>query len=277
MPEHLVLRCDLNAALIGTSVTSEYELLKRLHGAGLRVPRPIYVHAGKYPLGGDFIVVERLPGNVMGDFFTAPTEKDVVLQLADQLANLHTLPPTDFAGCDGLRIASVSADALADELTKLQANITQHGDDSPIEASACDWLRAHLNDAEPLLGLVHGDIGFHNILIHDGRLTALLDWELSHMGHPAEDLGYCRSAVEGVVDWREFVARYRESGAPPISDAAIDFYTLWVIVRFHALAVRLRSAVVSGVVPGLDLTLTSLVIPPNLQRLMARYLNQFGG
>lgn len=276
LPEHLVLRCDANAALIGTSVTSEYELLRRLHDAGLRVPRPIGMNAEREPIGGAFIVVERLPGKALGDFFTAPPEKDIVLQLADQLANLHRLTPADLAGCDGLRTASVSADTLAEELKKLRADITQHGDGSPIETSACDWLQAHLTDAEPLLGLVHGDLGFHNILIHDNRISALLDWELAHIGHPAEDLGYCRSAVEGVVDWQEFVTRYRESGAPPISDAAIDFYTLWVIVRFHALAVRVRSAVVSGAVPGLDLTLTSLVFPPNLQRLMARYLKQFG-
>jgi aminoglycoside phosphotransferase (APT) family kinase protein len=275
LPEHLVLRCDANAALIGTSVTSEYALLKRLHHTGLRVPQPIWMNAEQSPVGGAFIVVERLPGKALGDFFSAPPDKEVVLQLADQLANLHRLTPPDLAGCDGLRTTSVSAASLAEELKKLRADITQHGDGSPIEASACDWLQAHLNDAEPLLGLVHGDLGFHNILIQDNRISALLDWELAHIGHPAEDLGYCRSAIEGVVDWHAFVARYREGGAPPISDAAIDFYTLWVIVRFHALAVRVRSSVVAGAVPGLDLTLTSLVFPPNLLRLMARYLARF--
>jgi aminoglycoside phosphotransferase (APT) family kinase protein len=278
LPQHLVLRSDLNAALTGTTVTSEYELLRRLHDAGVRVPRPLYMSAdGSSPIGSPFILMERLPGRTQGDLFNAPADRNVVLQLAEQLAYLHRQPPADFADCDGVRTTAVNAADLGVELDKLRTDIQTYGDGSAIEVMACDWLRAHLDDAEPCFAVVHGDPGFHNILVHDGHLSGVLDWELAHIGHPAEDLGYCRCAVEGALGWGEFLSRYRASGAPWLSDAAIDFYTLWVIVRFHALAVRVRSGVVSGAVPGLDLTLTSLVFPPNLLRLMARYLKQFGG
>lgn len=277
LPQHLVLRSDLNAALTGTTVTSEYELLRRLHDAGIRVPRPLYMNPDSAPLGAPFILMQRLPGRAQGDFFKAPADREVVLQLAEQLGRLHRLPFGYFADCSGLRTMAVSATALGAELQLLRADIEKHGDGSTIEAKACDWLRAHLGDAEPQLSLVHGDAGFHNILVDEGRLSGVLDWELAHIGHPAEDLAYIRSAVEGAMDWSDFIARYRDSGAPPLSEAAIDFYTLWVLVRFHSLALRVRSGVVSGAVPGLDLTLTSVVFPPNLQRLMARYLKQFEG
>ncbi len=57
----------------------------------------------------------------------------------------------------------------------------------------------------------------------------------------------------------------------------IDFHTQQVIVCFHSLAVRVRSGVVSGAVPGLDLMPNSFVLPPDLRRLMAWHLKQFGG
>lgn len=275
-PENLVLRRDLNASLIGTSVTSEHDLLVRLQASGMRVPRVLLMNDGQDPIGSPFILVERLPGRPRGDFFNAPTDPEVVLQLADQLGALHRLRVDDFTDCKGLRSAAVDASSLASDLESLRQDLARHGDGGVIESAAYNWLSKNVSDAEPMLSLVHGDLGFHNILVQEGRLTGLLDWELAHIGHPAEDLGYVRHAVERVVDWNRFMERYRASGAPVISDAAIDFYSLWVVVRFYALAARVRSGVAAGAVPGLDLTLTSVLFPPSLARLMARYLTQFG-
>ena len=60
--------------------------------------------------------------------------------------------------------------------------------------------------------LVHGDYNFHNLLFDGDRLSAVLDWELSHVGHPAEDLGYIKQTAEQSVAWEDFMAAYRDEG-----------------------------------------------------------------
>ena len=59
------------------------------------------------------------------------------------------------------------------------------GDLDPIE----DWLAAHLPAAEETT-IVHGDFGFHNLLVdpEGGRRYAVLDWELATLGDPLSDL-----------------------------------------------------------------------------------------
>jgi len=51
------------------------------------------------------------------------------------------------------------------------------------------WLLSREWPTNRPVALVHGDLGMHNILIRDGNLAALLDWELMHLGDPAEDIG----------------------------------------------------------------------------------------
>jgi len=54
-------------------------------------------------------------------------------------------------------------------------------------ASIDEWLRAHLPAHEDVT-IVHGDYGFHNLLVRRDRITAVLDWELATVGDPLADV-----------------------------------------------------------------------------------------
>ncbi|HKY92672.1 MAG TPA: phosphotransferase, partial [Nevskiaceae bacterium] len=82
--------------------------------------------------------------------------------------------------------------------------------------------------------LVHGDIGFHNLMRRDGRLAAILDWELTHLGDPAEDLAYPRiPMIEALTTWERFTEAYLAAGGPPEAcDArALAWYGVWAYTR----------------------------------------------
>jgi aminoglycoside phosphotransferase (APT) family kinase protein len=79
---------------------------------------------------------------------------------------------------------------------------------------ACAQAQALLDEGAPCV--VHGDIGAHNLLVHDDRLTAILDWEFSRVGDPAEDLGVARPNVIACMDWDEFLRIYRDAGGRPV-------------------------------------------------------------
>jgi aminoglycoside phosphotransferase (APT) family kinase protein len=54
-----------------------------------------------------------------------------------------------------------------------------------------DWLPAHLPPDDGQVSLVHGDFRLDNMIFDEsGRVVALLDWELSTLGHPFADMAY---------------------------------------------------------------------------------------
>ena len=69
---------------------------------------------------------------------------------------------------------------------------TEIGMQSKLIDAAIEWLGRHLDDAGCTLRLTHNHSGFHNFLVEGETLSALLDWELAALGHPAADLGYMR-------------------------------------------------------------------------------------
>lgn len=93
------------------------------------------------------------------------------------------------------------------------------------------WILTHLAMAEGPPVWVHGDVGFHNILMEGGRIVAVVDWEFAHAGDPAEDLSYCRPAVEELSSWEDFLAVYRAAGGPAVPAERLNAFEIWRGVR----------------------------------------------
>eukprot|EP00451_Oxyrrhis_marina_P031104 CAMPEP_0204371136 /NCGR_PEP_ID=MMETSP0469-20131031/46258_1 /ASSEMBLY_ACC=CAM_ASM_000384 /TAXON_ID=2969 /ORGANISM="Oxyrrhis marina" /LENGTH=254 /DNA_ID=CAMNT_0051361183 /DNA_START=11 /DNA_END=775 /DNA_ORIENTATION=+ len=77
-----------------------------------------------------------------------------------------------------------------------------------------NWLHQHMPTTEPTC-VVHGDIGLHNMIIHprEPKVSAIVDWELSTLGHPYVDVDYVASQVVG--GWRQEVS----AGVVPLTEA----------------------------------------------------------
>ena len=96
--------------------------------------------------------------------------------------------------------------------------------------------------------LLWGDAGPHNLLVADGRITALLDWELAHLGHPLEDLGAAQWACFDVLDPDAILGGLRVARRPgrPRRAALVPLPGLRVA---HGDAARLQPRVVRGLRP----------------------------
>jgi aminoglycoside phosphotransferase (APT) family kinase protein len=103
------------------------------------------------------------------------------------------------------------------------------GPDPVMKASLC-WLERNLPVPRRLC-LVHGDPGFWNLLVKDGRLSALLDWELWHLGDPIEDVSYVKGFVETIMSWEDFLAAYRAAGGVEYDSCAGEYYGIFRDVR----------------------------------------------
>lgn len=272
LPERFILRQDWASSVTGASVVPEFEILKRVHAAGIRVAKPLLLESGTEALSAPFLIVSCVDGKGEGDLFDPPPSEHMARQLAQQLGQLHAMTAAPFVGLPGVVERAYGEEALRAELESFRKVIAQFGEPCTTMDVAVDWLDRHVPKIEGPRLLVHGDLGFHNFLVHQGELTAVLDWELAHLGNPAEDLGYVRSWVEKMLPWDRFLSAYHEAGGPVSNALAIDFYTLWAGVRLYFLLLQARAAIVSGMLRDSEITYTCVHLTQVLLLRMSREL-----
>ncbi|MER7684955.1 phosphotransferase family protein [Streptomyces sp. NPDC097610] len=205
----------------------EFDVLRHVWAPDRPTPEPLWIEPSRNDLGGPFLVTRRAAGSNLGDVFEAKTSvpEQFSLDLADFLAQLHRLDPASVekAPVEPMR----TPEEIRQAIDAMAAKAEEATGIGPRLAAVLGWLRAHIPQAGGPPSLLHGDVGLHNALTENGRLTAMLDWERSHFGDPAEDLAYLRPSLEPVYPWQAFVDRYVEAGGKAPDPAAERFYTVW--------------------------------------------------
>lgn len=271
LPATVVVRQDWSSAVTGTSVVSEFALLKGVFEAGLRVPQPLLLEKSPDALGGPFLVVTPMPGAPQGDIFNPPRSEALALQLAEQMALLHRLPPDAFAAL-AVPTEAYTPEQLRAGLAGFRGLNGKLGFPSHTIEIALDWLEANIGRVTGAKALLHNDLGFHNFLVHGERLSAILDWELAHIGNPAADLGYVREWVGQMLPWSRFMEAYRAAGGPAVDAATLDFYTIWCGVRLYCLLLQARAGVAMGMVQDTEITYAVAQFLPQLLHRISREL-----
>jgi aminoglycoside phosphotransferase (APT) family kinase protein len=243
LPADLVVQRSLPGLVPGPAFVGEagqYALLDALHAAGLKVPRPLVLETGAEALGAAFIVTDRSPGlPAQPDYWSKVEPEGVALDLARQMALLHAQP---YAALQPKLAQSRERYDRAGWLEELEGfaarwHALAHWPSIAI-STAIAWMREHVDCLDERRALVHNDMIFHNILAEDGRITAILDWEQTSVGHPGEDLGYAYPSVSMATDWNRFMAVYAEAGGPPVTQRQVDYFALRACLRMLLLVLQ---------------------------------------
>ncbi|MGZ8818804.1 MAG: phosphotransferase [Mycobacterium sp.] len=117
------------------------------------------------------------------------TRESVSDALMCHIADLHALDP------EALDLPPMAVPATPREHATLDVDHWQnfhraYAPGNPVVAYVCDWLRRNAPSGVGRTVLVQGDTGPGNFVQHEGVVTAIVDWELSHLGDPYEDLGW---------------------------------------------------------------------------------------
>lgn len=226
-----VIRKDFAVSAGPLPVTREFPLLSALHRLGFPVAQPLWAEPDDTVIGGPFIVSRRVAGtSAASDWQDSPDlRRHFVDQFARLLAQLHTLTPATLLGHGDMGMRTAVQDHMKLYYDHYRARARSVS--GRLEASFA-WLAANMPATDDVAArLVHGDVGFHNILMHEGRIDALLDWEFAHFGDPAEDIGYCWQFIDKLVTWDMFMAMYASHGGAPISYRRASYYRVWGDVR----------------------------------------------
>jgi aminoglycoside phosphotransferase (APT) family kinase protein len=191
----------------------EFEVLKVAFVRGVLCPEPIAV--GECETGEDYLVMARVAGDtnprqlVAGEAYDR-TRASIIGQLAETLAHIHAIAPTEVSAAPNMRAPEGGEDPLMSARRMVEE--TYRADllnPHPAIEWAFRWLdRADRRAEEPgrTACLVHGDFRIGNILYDENGLTSVLDWEGTHIGEPEDDLSWFCTRV-----WR-FGRADREAG-----------------------------------------------------------------
>ncbi|MCV7282377.1 phosphotransferase family protein [Mycolicibacterium flavescens] len=135
------------------------------------------------------VAAQRVAGTDDLSGLDPATREAVSDELMRHIAALHALDPT------ALELPPMPVPTTAQEHATLDLDhwLRFHAANAPanpVVTFAGEWLRRNApNDVDRTV-LVQGDTGPGNFVQHEGRVTAVVDWELSHLGDPYEDLGW---------------------------------------------------------------------------------------
>jgi aminoglycoside phosphotransferase (APT) family kinase protein len=164
----------------------------------------------------NLVAAQRVPGT--DDLSRLdPVAREVLCDdFMRHVADLHALDPSTL-DLPAMAQPSTSREHATLDLDHWQAFHREHAPPNPVVTYACNWLRRTApNDVRKTV-LVQGDTGPGNFVHHDGAVTAVVDWELSHLGDAYEDLGWivARSLLFPFGDLRRRFAVYSEASGLP--------------------------------------------------------------
>lgn len=233
------------------AIEREFRVMKALEPSAVPVPQVLLYCADPRVIGAPFYLMEFVEGQVHWDAclpeMATSVRRRIYADMGRVLADLHSIDPSAVGLVNFGRPGNDFERQIYRWTQQYRLAETERQDDME---RLIAWLPAHLPPDDGLISVTHGDYRLDNLVFGSyGRALAVLDWELSTLGHPYADLAYqCaqwrlpagemrglkgidRTAI-GLPTEEEYVAAYLERrGGPPI-----QHWTFYLVVSLFRLA-----------------------------------------
>ncbi|MBM4267856.1 MAG: phosphotransferase family protein [Deltaproteobacteria bacterium] len=235
------------------AVDREYRAMKALASTDVPVPRVLVLCEDESVIGQWFFVMECVPGRVFRDP-SLPGEEPAMRAaiydaMNDTLARLHRVDPDAVGLGDYGKPGKYIDRQIARWIKQYEASKTE---EIPSFDRLVEWLPRNVPPGEER-AIAHGDFRLENLIVHptEPRIVAVIDWELSTLGHPLADLGFnvmgyfmppATGQVGGLHDPRHgipSVQEYADAYARRMGRERIerlDFYVVFSMFRMAAIA-----------------------------------------
>jgi len=263
----LVLRRDPGSTTLNTQRREEFLVQQAAFDERVPVPRPYWLAPDAEVLGAPSYLMQRVEGETLArrllrDDAYAQARGVMTAQLGEILAGIHRV---DVAR-HGLEFLPTpppgESPALAelDRYEQLFRGIAP--EPHPAFELALRWLRAHLPVGDRQT-LVHGDYRIGNVIFGPEGVRTILDWELSHIGDPAEDLGwFCVRAwrfgsddkpAGGLGTREDLVAAYERAGGGAVDPQRVRFWEVFGNLKWATICIAQARTHLDGLVRSVEL------------------------
>jgi aminoglycoside phosphotransferase (APT) family kinase protein len=248
------------------AVEREFKVIKALHGVGFPVARPYVLCEDESVIGTAFFVTDCVEGRVLWDQALpgmTPAQRSAIWdELNRVIARLHGV---DYRAV-GLEDFGKPGDYIARQVSRwskqYRASELEHIEQMD---RLIEWLPANIPPGDET-SVVHGDFRLDNTIFHpaEPRILAVLDWELSTLGHPLADFAYhCMSwhiapgkfrgiagldlESLGIPSEHQYVELYcKRTGRTGIEPSTWDYYMAYNLFRIAAITQGIAKRVVDG-------------------------------
>jgi aminoglycoside phosphotransferase (APT) family kinase protein len=252
------------------AIEREFRVLKALGPTEVPVPKVYCLCEDEAVIGRMFYVMECVEGRVLweqGLPGMAPSERAAIYDEMNRvMAALHNADYQALGLADFGKPGNYFARQIGRWTKQYRASETER---IPEMDHLIDWLPSHIPEGDETT-IVHGDYRMDNLIFapHEPRVLAILDWELSTLGHPLADFSYhCMGwhiepgqfrgikgldhQALGLPSEQEYIAAYcRRTGRDGISNW--DFYLAYNMFRLAAILQGIKKRVVDGTAANLQ-------------------------
>jgi aminoglycoside phosphotransferase (APT) family kinase protein len=229
------------------SAGPQFLTLQAVRGNGVPVPAVHWHDDSPEAFGAPWFICEKVSGRapvMWGENFSDQTRAALGAQLVEALAALHRFEwrGTPIAvlgeGVTAANAARAQVDYWEKEMRRWELRR------QPMAEAVLAWLRAHCPEA-PKVTVVHGDYRIGNFLAEGECITAILDWELVHLGDPHEDLGWmCQRTFRPgtplictLIPREELYHSYQRLTGIAVSPRLVHFYEVLGMFKFYVIDV----------------------------------------
>ena len=236
-----------------TAVTlaTEAKAIRLAAAGGVPVPPVPYVLQDSDDLGPGYLMGrvegETIARKILRDAAFADARPKLARQCGRILAGIHAI---DKAQMPELTVVPPRA-----QFDQYRTIYDTYDYPHPVFEVAFKWLEQRLPTA-PELTLVHGDFRHGNLMIGPDGVRAVLDWELTHIGDPAEDLGWIcvnswrfgetHKVVGGFGDVEDLLAGYAEAGGKGMTAERVKFWEMFGTLKWGIMCMTMYQAFATG-------------------------------
>jgi aminoglycoside phosphotransferase (APT) family kinase protein len=254
------------------AIEREFAVMSGLQGTDVPVPGMLCLCEDESVIGRAFYIMEFMPGRILWDQtlpgMTPPERGAIYAEMNRVIAALHTAKFTECGLAGFGKPGNYFERQIGRWSRQYVASITQ-----PIREmdELMAWLPQRIPDMardEHMVSIVHGDFRLDNLMFHptEPRIIAVLDWELSTLGHPLADFSYHCMAWHippgafrgiggldvgslGIPTEAAYIRHYCESTGlttPDVLKADWNFYLAYNLFRLAAILQGIAKRVEAG-------------------------------
>ncbi|MDP8995374.1 MAG: phosphotransferase [Pseudomonadota bacterium] len=244
------------------AIDREYRVITALRGQGFPVARTYGLCLDEEVIGTAFYVMEMVEGRIFWEPWLpeVPRERRPLYfdAMNATIAQLHLIDPE----AAGLGDYGKPGNYFSRQIARWSKQYREDAEAGRVQAMdrLVEWLPENVPPDEAGARIIHGDFRCDNMIFHptEPRVLAVLDWELSTLGHPLADfsyhlmmyrmpdaLGRCDLAALNIPSEHDYVAAYcRRTGREGLPD--LDFYLAFNLFRLAAIIHGIKGRLARG-------------------------------